>query len=126
MVVNVMLNLGTNFKEIYFLGNFVSINLFQFWTHFEKVYPFLDVLSSDMLKLVLNIQEVDSPENIMGINFSQLWSDLEEIDLFPDLLWCLLRNFHKVDSLPHFFSCQMVWISMAVGCIIVFMLIQHF
>ena len=61
-----------------------------------------------MLELVLNVHEVDSPEHFMGINFSQFWSYLEEIDLLPDLLRCFLRNFHKVDSLPHFLSWQMM------------------
>lgn len=125
MGVNVVLNLGTNFKKIYLLGNFVWIDLFQFWTHFEKIYSLIDILSSDMLKLVLNIQEVDSPEHFVGINFSKFRSDLEEINLLPDLLWCFLRNVHKVDFLPHFLGCHLVRMTLIGIKVLMFMLFQQ-
>lgn len=112
-VLDERLHLGTNFKEINLSGNFVRVNLFQFWTHFEKIDPLGDILSGHMLKLVLNVHEIDFPEEIMGVNFREFGSDLEEINLLPDLLRSFLTDVHEVDSLPHFLGSYLVGMLMA-------------
>lgn len=69
MIIQIFLNLGTNFEEIYFAGNFWSVDLLQFWTHLQKIDSFLDVLGIHMLKLGTHLQEIHLSQNFMCVDF---------------------------------------------------------